>query len=280
MSAWARARGMSKAFVCAGIEDPAIEAELLVRHAANLSRVEYFRGEPIPPEREHAIDDAVQRRLAREPNAYITGSQEFFGRQFTVGPAVLIPRPETEMLVDLALTEPLAPGAVVADIGTGSGCIAVSIAVERAALRVIGVDVSASALCIARRNAAANFAPVSFVRGNVSQALARADVILANLPYIPSADIATLQPEVREWEPRQALDGGPDGLDLIRELVLDCATRLHPRLLAMEVGAGQADAVAAMLRVGLSDTPTPQPATVSVLRDFAGIPRVVLARWR
>ena len=277
MSAWARAREMSDVLARAGIEDPALEAELLVRHAAGLSRVEYFKREPVPPVREIALENALARRLAGEPNAYITGSREFFGRQFHVGPDVLIPRPETEMLVELVLAEQIPAGAIVADIGTGSGCIAVSVAAERPDFRVVGVDVSASALCIARGNAVVNSTTVSFIRGNLSHGLARADVILANLPYIPAGDIATLQPEVRDWEPRLALDGGPDGLSLIRELVLDCATRLRPRLLALEVGLGQAERVASLLRE-YSDTPKLRNS-VTVLADFAGIPRVVLARW-
>ncbi|MBI5947187.1 MAG: peptide chain release factor N(5)-glutamine methyltransferase [Chloroflexi bacterium] len=257
----------------AGVPEARFEAEVLVRHVSSLSRAQFFaaRGEM---ERPAELDAAVARRAAREPGAYITGTREFYGLPFHVGPGVLVPRPETELLVDLGIEaarniqEP-----VIVDVGTGSGCIAVALAATlgRPGATVVATDLSAAALAIARRNRDMIGAPVHFVRASLAGAMARADVILANLPYIPSGEIDALEPEVSRWEPRVALDGGADGLGLIRRLIADCSTRLRPRLLALEVGFGQADAVAALAREA--------GATVDLARDLAGIDRVVCARW-
>lgn len=256
----------------AGVPDAAFESELLVREAGGLSRAAYFAGSELEAQQRARLHQLAQRRANREPFAYITGRREFYGLEFEVGPAVLIPRPETELLVEVALKE-LAeqPWALVADIGAGSGCIAVSVAKHAPAAAIVAADASHEALTLARRNAERLHAKVGFVRGNLAQPLARADVIVANLPYIPSAEAARLEPEIRDWEPRSALDGGPDGLDLVRELVADCATRLRPRLLALEVGLGQAQTVAALGRT--------LGANAEVLPDLAGIDRVVCLRW-
>lgn len=257
----------------AGVPDARFEAEVLVRHVTGLSRAQFFasRGELGAS---GDLDAAVGRRAAREPGAYITGVREFYGLPFQVGPGVLVPRPETELLVDLGieaardLAEP-----VVVDVGTGSGCIAIAVAagVDRPGATVVATDVSADALTIARKNRDAIGAPVHLVRGSLAEAIARADIVLANLPYIPSGEIDALEPEVSRWEPRVALDGGSDGVGLIRRLIGDCAARLRPRLLALEVGFGQAAAVAALAREA--------GASVDVVKDLGGIDRVVCARW-
>ncbi len=256
----------------AGIPDARFEAELLAREAGRMDRAAYFAGANLSAGQMTQLQLLVERRLQREPAAYIFGRREFYGLSFEVTPAVLIPRPETELLVDLALAELRdRPRQQLIDIGTGSGCIAVAIAANTRGARITGVDASRAALDVARANARQHGTEVGFVHGNLTEAIGFADIVVANLPYIPADDIASLAAEVRDWEPRRALDGGSDGLALIRSLIHDCASRLRPRLLALEVGLGQAGAVA---RLGV-DT----GARVQVSRDLAGIERVVCLRW-
>lgn len=257
----------------AGIDDARFEAELLARHAGRLERDAYFRTDLDDARSLKRFACALDRRLAREPAAYILKSREFYGLDFAVGKGVLIPRPETELLVDAALSDlPTMPGAIVLDVGTGSGAVAVSIAAHAPGTRVLATEVSPLALRYARKNARRHGPGVSFVRGSLAACVASADIVLANLPYIPSAEVAQLQPEIRDWEPSVALDGGADGLALIRELVADCATRLRPRLLALEVALHQADMVSELCAAA--------GASVETRNDLAGIPRAVLARWR
>ena len=273
MSARAEAARIAKSLAAAGVPDSPFEAELLTRTAAGLSRPQYFADAELTPSVRNRLDELATSRAAREPFAYITGHREFFGLDFAVSPDTLIPRPETELLVEVALEElRAAGGAIVADIGAGSGAIAVSVAVQVPDSTVIAVDVSPAALVVARENTRRHGAAVHVVHGNLAKSLRCADVILANLPYIPSPEIAALEPEVRDWEPRLALDGGEDGLDLVRALIADCAERIRPRLLALEIGLGQAPEAA---RLGEQ-----RGARVEVLRDLAGIERVVCLRWR
>ena len=272
MNAWAWARKARELLAAADVPDAAFEAELLVRKVVGLSRSEYYAKAELSPAHEEELSGALARRLNREPAAYILGRRPFMGREFLVGPGVLIPRPETELLVALALEDEVPKGAMVADIGVGSGCVAISVKLERPDLRVVGVDLSSAAVITAECNLRRHGARIRIVRGHLATCLRSVDVVLANLPYIPSAAIATLQPEVRDFEPRLALDGGEDGLALIRELAIDCSVRLRPRLLGLEVMQGQADEVA-KLCAGMG-------AETEVVEDFAGIPRVVCARWR
>jgi release factor glutamine methyltransferase len=266
------ARVAAAELAAAGVEEAAFEAEYLVRSTGGISRAAFFAGALWPPGASGAFAAALARRLSREPAAYIVGAREFFGREFKVDRSVLIPRPETELLVELAVAE-IAPGSapVVVDVGTGSGCVGISVALERPSARVTGVDVSAAACAVAAGNAQRLGARMSAIRGDLLTAVRRADVVLANLPYIPAQEIPGLEPEVRDWEPRLALDGGADGLDLIRRVIADCGARLRPRLLALEVAAGQAREVA-VLAEGAG-------ATASIHADLAGIERVVTARW-
>ncbi|GIW12659.1 MAG: release factor glutamine methyltransferase [Tepidiforma sp.] len=256
----------------AGLSDARFEAEVLVREAAGISRAAYFAGACLEGASRGRLEQWLARREAREPLAYITGWREFYGRRFAVGPGVLVPRPETELLVEAAVSR-IAPGApaVVLEVGTGSGAVAVSVAAERPSATVMATEVSREALQFAQLNAAAHAPGVVLVRGSLADAVRRADIVLANLPYIPSGEIDALEPEVSRWEPRVALDGGHDGLDLIRALIRDCAERLRPHLLALEVGFGQAEAVASLGKVA--------GASVSVTRDLAGIDRVVCLEW-
>jgi len=256
----------------AGVSDSRFEAELLARESSGLSRAEYFAGAEMSNEAAVQFAGLVERRTQREPAAYITGHREFFGRDFAVGPGVLIPRPETEHLVALALGEiDNNPRAVVLEVGTGSGAVAVTIAAERPDACVVATEISREAMVFARTNADRLGARPHFVLGDLASAVSRADVVVANLPYIPSWEIEALEPEVSKWEPLVALDGGADGLVLIRKLIDDCATRLRPRLLALEVAFGQAkDVVPILASYGVD------PWTE---RDLSGIERTVCARW-
>lgn len=157
------------------------------------------------------------------------------------------------------------------DIGTGTGCIAVSVALHAPGARVIATDISPAALAVARRNRERHGAKVQFLAGDLASPIRHADIILANLPYIPTDDVRALEPEVRDFEPIVALDGGPDGLSLIRRLIDDCASRLRPRLLALEVAYGQAQSAETYAKQ--------RGARTEVLKDLAGIDRVVCARW-
>lgn len=256
----------------AGIPDAAMEAELLTRHASGLSRSAFFADEPVAEGIRDELDTLVARRLRREPTPYLTGLREFHGLELVVGPGALIPRPETELLVEVGLRElERDPGATVLDLGTGCGAIAIAIATAAPGTRVIAADVSADALAVAALNVKRHAVPVSLVRGDLARAIRRADIILANLPYVPEGIIETLQPEVQHYEPRVALNGGEDGLDLVRALLADCESRLRPRLVAFEVGMGQArHVVEAAEALG---------AEAGIEHDLVGWERVVTARW-
>jgi release factor glutamine methyltransferase len=258
----------------AGIEDASFEAEYLVRNASGLTREQFFLAPDLDRAALEQLERAAVRRVAREPANYISGTREFWGLEIGVGPAVLVPRPETELLVELALDEARdIESPLILDVGTGSGCIAVALAHELGrSARIVAMDVSNEALAVAAANARKHNAPVSFVRGDLAGATRRADIVLANLPYIPSFEIDLLEPEVSQWEPRVALDGGADGFELIRRLLHDCASRLKPRLLALEVGYGMAE-TAREIAEG-------HGAEVSIIADFAGIDRIVCCRWR
>lgn len=272
MNARQAATEASERLAAAGIADARFEAELMAREAAGISRSAYFAGTGLSAEEARRFEEWVERRTRREPAAYITGHREFYGRDFGVGQGVLIPRPETELLAELGLAELDGdPRAVVAEAGTGSGAVAVSIAAERPGARVLATEISRDALRFAAANAARHAPWLPLIQGDLLSAVARADVVLANLPYIPAWEIEALEPEVSRWEPRVALDGGKDGYDLLRRLIDDCAQRLRPRLLALEVGFGQAaDVEAIVASHGVA------PWSV---KDISGIDRIVCARW-
>jgi release factor glutamine methyltransferase len=279
VSARQAAREAASRLARAGVDEAPLEAEVLARAAAGLTRAQYFAGHDLRAEELTVFHSLVARRLQREPAAHILGMRQFYGLDFEVTPHALVPRPETELLVDVALTELEGRGRVgagccqpwVIDVGTGTGCVAVSVALHAPEAWVIATDRSARALAVACGNRDRHQAPVRLVAGDLVAHIGRADIILANLPYIPTDEVRALEPEVRDYEPIVALDGGPDGLSLIRRLIDDCATRVRPRLLALEVGYGQAGAVQAYAYR--------QGATTDVLKDLAGIDRVVCARW-
>ena len=257
----------------AGIPDAQFEAELLARESGGVSRAQFFAGAELSIEDLARLARAVERRESREPAPYITGHREFYGREFAVGPGVLVPRPETELLVELALAElDDDPGAVVLEVGTGSGAVAVSVAAERPNARVLATEVSPAAMAFAAANAAAHSQHVGLLLGDLATPVKRADVVLANLPYIPTWEIDALEPEVSKWEPRVALDGGKDGFFLIRKLIDDCAKRLAPRLLALEVAFGQAADVHEIIAA--------HGRKSWFVKDLSGIDRIVCSRWR
>ncbi|HET6284383.1 MAG TPA: peptide chain release factor N(5)-glutamine methyltransferase, partial [Polyangia bacterium] len=233
-----------------------------------------------------ALRELVKRRQAGESVAYIVGKKEFFGLELAVDARVLVPRPDTETLVDEALARlPLPPPAPapepssadvppppkIADVGTGSGAIAIAIATQRPGARVFASDISADALVVAQENATRRGCDITFVAGDLDAplvALGPFHVIAANLPYIPTADLAGLPPEVKA-EPALALDGGPDGLDLVRRLVAAAPSLLVPQgALVLEVGAGQAQPTATLLQqAGFVD--------IRLRRDLGSTERVV-----
>jgi len=207
----------------------------------------------------------LRRRLRREPVAYILGRKGFRRLELAVDRRALIPRPETELLVEVALE--LRPRAVL-EIGTGCGAVALAVADELPGCGVTATETATAALELARENAArlGLAERVRFAPGSVPEDI-EFDLVLANLPYVRDAELASLAPEIREWEPLEALAGGPDGLDVIGEVLPAVAAPV----LALEVGAGQAGAVAALLRgSGFAE--------VEARRDLAGIERVILGR--
>jgi release factor glutamine methyltransferase len=267
------ARAVRQRLEHAGVPDADIEAELLAREAAGgIDRVRYFAGFEANGDVMLKLDKLVARRLWREPFAYISGTRDFYGLEFGVNSAVLIPRPESEMLVEHALAFlKERPNSWVVDVGTGSGCLAVSMEVNRDVKgRTAGCDLSASAVAVARNNASRHDAGVHFFRGSLASAVRYADLVVANLPYIPSADVDALEPELRDWEPRLALDGGESGTSLIHDLLDDCASRLRPRMILLECGMGQAQ--------GLAAYATKLGFVANTYPDLARIERVVECR--
>jgi release factor glutamine methyltransferase len=267
-----------------GVADSAGCTDLLLQHLLGWSRTELlFRWqEQLPPELADRWRQLINRKAAGEPVQYIIGEQEFFGLPFAVSGAVLIPRPETELLVEAILHEGsrLFPqGApLLADVGTGSGAIPVTIAHAHPEWRVYSSDISAAALEIARLNAQRNgvAARVTLLEGDLLEPYIErrlpVDILVSNPPYIPAADIPALQPEVRLFEPHTALVGGPDGLDLYRRMVAQLPLLPElPVLVGLEVGIEQAEAVAVMLR-GIADW-----TEIRFVPDLAGIDRHVIA---
>lgn len=269
---------MAEDFRARGIDNPRLDAELLLSHVLGATRIQLIvdSKRPLTAPELALVRDLVKRRRAREPIAYILGQREFYGRLFRVDRRVLVPRPDTEALVEVALARSRAVSMCMRalDLCTGSGCVAVTLARERPTATVYATDVSADALEVARDNAQRLGAyNVAFRRGDLYDALDAADVrfdlITANPPYIPAGEIATLMPDVRDFEPRIALEGGADGLALLRRVVAGAPACLVPGgVLAVEVGAGGAVAVVDLFgTAGLVD--------VEVARDYGRIDRVV-----
>lgn len=256
-----------------GVENARLESEWLLCAATGLDRVGLYLNfeKPLNDDELATYRAMVARRGRREPLQHILGTQEFCGLEFEVTPDVLIPRHDTETLVEEALARmPFARS--VLDIGTGSGCIAVALAGRLPGASVTAVDISPAALCVARRNAERNGVDIEFLQGSLLEPVSgrQFDLIVSNPPYIPSSDLEQLQPEVRDHDPRGALDGGLDGLDIYRTLIPQAVAALtYGGWLLVEVGAGQADDV---MRLFSSSEGYGQPVTAP---DPAGIARVV-----
>jgi release factor glutamine methyltransferase len=259
-----------------GLLDPRREARWLLARAAGVTEGWLLLNNDavLPEEVAVRYDDWLARRTAGEPAHHLTGSCSFWGRDFEVSPAVLVPRPETELVVAAALELPLPEAARVLDVGTGSGCLAVTLAAERPRLEVDGVDRSLAALAIARRNVRQHGTGVRLACADLGSCLPGGyELVVANLPYIPSERLGALPLEVRH-EPALALDGGGDGLDLIRALLGDLPRLLSPSgSVVLELGEDQADAVAVLAgSAGL--------AVVRRMRDLSGCERVVVLQRR
>lgn len=267
----------------AGVESPRLDAELLLGHVLDTNRatVLAWPERRLTPKELTRYRNLVDRRAGREPLAYIVGSREFYGLAFAVNPSVLIPRPETELLVEHALhraritanrqTAPLR----IADVGAGSGAIAVTLAVHLSNAVVCAVDASTGALAVtgenARRHGVAD--RVLCLQGDLVAPLAAGavDLVTANLPYVSTAEWTALAPEIRDHEPRAALDGGPQGLDLIERLLSTAGPCLRPGgTILLEIGASQGIAVTSLARKHF-----PQ-GRVELCQDYAGLDRLVI----
>ncbi|HUR86886.1 MAG TPA: peptide chain release factor N(5)-glutamine methyltransferase [Solirubrobacteraceae bacterium] len=259
------------AIAAAGSDTARLDAELLLADALGVDRLTLLADSrrEVEGTAVRAFQDAVHRRSAgREPVAYILGRRGFRYIDLTVDARVLVPRPETELLVEVGIELP--QGARVADVGTGSGAVALALKDERPDLVIVATDVSPDALVVARANAARLELHVEFVHGDLLEGAGPVDAVLSNPPYVAEAQRATLAPEIMRHEPPGALFAGADGLDVIRRLV-PAAADAGAALLAIEVGEGQAPEVAELMRaVGYVDA--------GARRDLAGIERVVVGR--
>ena len=268
------------------VEDPRRTASLLMRHVlgCDQARLVMRSTEPLIRERREEYFDLVRRRAGGEPTQYITGHQEFFGLDFTVTPDVLIPRPETESLVEqvIRIAAKIADRTpLIADVGTGSGCIAIALAANIQNARIVAVDLSAAALAIARKNAERHGVAglIKFEEGDLIEPLKRFggelfDIIAANPPYVPSTNPSLIAREVREHEPALALFGGIDGLDSLRRLLRDAPAVLKPGgHMVVEIGYNQIDAMTKLLDPEYWEL-------IEVINDLQVIPRTLILRRR
>jgi release factor glutamine methyltransferase len=263
--------GAMTAIGAAGCETPRLDAEVLLAHVLGVERGRLLVDRDLTVEGEavRAFQNAVRRRaVEREPVAYIVGSRGFRRLDLAVDARALVPRPETELLVEVGLT--FSRGASVLDVGTGSGAVALALKDERPDLRLTGSDVSAKALDLARSNGEGLALEVRWLQADLLAGVPdEFDAVLSNPPYVAESERARLAPEILRHEPHGALFAGPDGLSAIRALLGQLADRARVRLAAIEVGAGQAEAVWGLMRAAGF-------AAVRAERDLAGIERVVV----
>lgn len=262
------------------IPDARIEAELLLMHSLSIQRAELYArlGEPLPSSEGGRFWELLERRLRREPTAYILGRCEFYGIELHVDRRVLVPRPETELLVETALAfvkrrfgkeQPCS----IVDVGTGSGAIAIVLALNLPQSRIYATDASRDAIEVARNNCRRHGVKerVEFLTGDLLEPLLQpVDLIVANLPYVRDSDIPQLAPEIRDFEPLAALAGGADGLDKVRLLLADARGHLLPKgSIMLEIGLGQAEEAVSLARRHFPES------KIDLLKDFAGIDRVL-----
>jgi release factor glutamine methyltransferase len=265
-------------FARAGVDAPRLTAEILLAHALGCDRLRLYLDfdKPLGDSELARFRTLVKRRAEGEPAAYLVGVKEFYARSFRSDSRALVPRPETELLVQSALEHLPVEGGFALDLCTGSGCVGVTLALERPAARVIACDVSPDALALARENADRLGARLELLQGDLFAPLPedlRFHVIAANPPYVPSSELPKLARELHR-EPALALDGGEDGLDVTRRLVAGAPARLRPGgALAVEMHESHERAVPSLcLEAGF--------ATAEVRHDLAGLPRLVVARAR
>ena len=263
----------------AGVDTPQLDAQLMMARALGRSRLDVITHPEIVPTDLQSADfqSMLERRISRCPLAYILGVKEFFCIELDIEPGVLVPRPETEVLVEECIKR-TNPASIIADVGAGSGAIAVALAVNLPEAKIYTTDVSPTALKVAHANVEKQHLAdrVYVVAGNLLDPLIemnmRFDVVVSNPPYIPTGVIETLEPEVRLYEPKEALDGGADGLDVYRKLFPQSVQCLNNKgFIAVEIGAGQAAQVSNIAKdAGLR--------SIEVVPDLAGIERIVIAR--
>lgn len=278
MTALDKFREVSAILKTSGIEDAPKEAEILITETLGIDRTSLYSGKyEITEDDSRRIDSLLQRRLKREPLQYILGHVEFNGLRFNIGRGVLIPRPETEILAEEAikiLKDKKIKGPSVLDLCTGSGCIAITIAKHLPDAMVYGIDMSETALRFAEENALSNnVRNIKFLRGDLYEPLRmmnfqmRFDMIVSNPPYIRSGDIKSLQPEIKDWEPVEALNGGEDGLKYYRKIIEGCKDFLIDNGdLLLEVGDS-----GGVIEIARSNN----LRIVSIIKDLSGIDRVL-----
>lgn len=266
------------ALASSGIPSPVLDSEVLLAHVVGWNRARLFaRPEHyLTQEEEQRYEACLARRRRHEPVPYIVGTREFYSLTFAVDRRVLIPRPETEQVVERALDTDIGEAPVIADVGTGSGIIAISLAVHLPQARVYAIDASGDALEVAANNCQRHSLShrVHLLRGDLLEPLPEpVDLIAANLPYVPTPDLATLDIDVKDYEPWQALDGGQDGLVQIARLFGQAGRWLKPRgVIVLEIGAGQGERAARLASDSFPD------ARVELFLDYAGLDRVVRIR--
>jgi len=269
----------------AGITNARLDAEVLLSHIILKDRVWLIthRDDVLDDNHQREFADVIQRRTRREPLQHIIGNQEFWGLEFIVSPDVLIPRPETEFIIEaaLAIVQDRNTPVRIIDLCTGSGCIAVSLAKELTAARIIATDASEKALAVARENTRRHGVSeqIRFLPGDLFEPLeeldirGQIDIIVSNPPYVQAGDLSTLQPEVRDYEPEMALIAGPGGTEIAKRIIQLSPEYLKKNgALIMEMGLGQAEALTRMVEA------TGAYGDRELLKDLAGIERVIVAR--
>lgn len=269
----------SQHLAAAGCDTPLLDAEVLLAHSLGRERTWLFIYPQyvLPPDQLATFNELLSRRECREPVAYLVGRKEFFGLEFLVNQHVLIPRPETELLVETVLAlYPADARLEIVDVGTGSGCIAVTLAKYLPRSVVFAGDTSAEALALAQQNAVHHQVTdrVTFLLGNLLQPLDHpVDVIVSNPPYVSRPELSQTAPEVQHYEPRLALDGGADGLEIVRQLLPQAGERLKPGgMLLLEIGSSQGVPALQLARRYFVK------AEIELKKDLAGLDRLLIVR--